>query len=151
MGNCEIIITTFIVTALWDVVLRKLAENYYILPSFLKSYDFIKYLIPYFKQHTILSAALIAGFVGASAQFIILKLYPFPSTFSLKIIVPFLLVTFIISGLFGFVMKATKLFPLLEKTYYKNLGVYRSVIHDGVSGLIAQITILLIYINKYGR
>ena len=50
-----------------------------LLPKFIQKYKFIKYLIPYFKKHTILAAALIAGFIGATTQLIILSLYKFPT------------------------------------------------------------------------
>ena len=41
-------------------------------------------------------------------------------------------------------MKATNLFPHLEETYYKKLGHIRGAIHDGVSGLIVQVTLLVL-------
>ena len=150
MINCEIIILTFIVTGLWDVVLRLMSENYNKLPKFLQNYKFIKYLIPYFEQHTILSAALIAGFVGATTQSIILYLYKFPTNLkNIGYILKFLLITFIISGLFGFIIKASQLFPYLVATYYKKLGTVKSIIHDGISGLIVQVTLIfLILVNN---
>ena len=149
MRNCELIILTFIVSGLWDVVLRTMSENYTKLPKFIQQYKFIKYLIPYFKQHTILSAALIAGFIGATTQYIILYLYKFPTNFKdIGYILQFLLLSFTISGLFGFIMKASHLFPYLEATYYKNLGNIKGVIHDGVSGLIVQVTLMFIFIVK---
>ena len=49
----KLIILTFIVTALWDVVLRFMSLNYEKLPKYFQM-DFVEYLIPYFKQHTIL-------------------------------------------------------------------------------------------------
>jgi len=126
-----------------------MAENYEMLPKFVQDYKFIKYLIPYFKKHTLLAAALIAGFVGATTQYIILSIYKFPNDFKdISYIFKFLLISFIISGLYGFVMKATKLFPYLEETYYKNLGPINGVIHDGVSGLIVQVTLLVIVFLK---
>ena len=62
----NIYILTFIITALFDVLLRYISLNR------LLDYDFVRYLEPYFKQHTLLAAALIAGFVGATAQYFIL-------------------------------------------------------------------------------
>jgi len=124
-----------------------MAENHAKLPSFIKEYKFIEYLIPYFKKHTVLAAALIAGFVGAVTQYIILEIYPIPK-FKVKKIFILLLITFIISGLLGFVMKASKLFPYLDETYYKSLGNIKGAIHDGVSGVIVQITLLLIIFLK---
>ncbi len=145
MNNCKLIIITFIITALWDVILRIMSENYESLPKYIQEYKFIKYLIPYFKEHTILAAALIAGFIGATTQLIIISLYKFPTSLKNKTyILKFLLISFIISGLYGFGMKLTKLFPHLEETYYKNLGPIRGAIHDGVSGLIVQITLLVL-------
>tara|TARA_Y100000389_G_scaffold150951_1_gene150610 strand:+ start:11122 stop:11577 length:456 start_codon:yes stop_codon:yes gene_type:complete len=145
MNNCSLIIWTFVITALWDVVLRLMSENYNMLPNFLQEYKFIKYLIPYFKKHTLLAAALIAGFIGATTQYIIIKLYKFPTNLkNIAYIIKFLIISFIISGLYGFIMKASKLFPYLEETYYKNLGLIKGIIHDGVSGLIVQLTLLVI-------
>lgn len=146
INNCNIIIHTFIITAIFDVLLRILSNNFSSLPNFMK-YDFIKFLIPYFNKHTLLSAALIAGFVGATTQFIILELIKFPKNYTLTEITIFLTITFVISALFGFIMKFSKLFPILENTYYKNLGVIRSMYHDGISGLIVQIPLLILFYN----
>ena len=146
MYNCNIIIDTFIITALWDVVLRKLSENYDNLPTVIKNnLPFIGYLIPYFEKHTLLDAALVAGFVGAVTQYIILTFMKIPKKFNNSLY--FLIVSFIVSALFGFVMKFSKLFPNLDETYYKRLGTIRAMYHDGVSGLIVQITLLLL--NKF--
>jgi hypothetical protein len=123
--------------------LRKLSENYYNLPDIIKNnFPFIGYLVPYFEKHTLLDAALIAGFIGAVTQFIILKLVKLPQKF--KNSINFLIISFIVSALFGFVMKFSKLFPNLDETYYKNLGPIRGMYHDGVSGIIVQITLLLL-------
>ena len=81
MNNSDLYILTFIVTGLWDVVLRIMAENWEKLPKIIKTIlPFIEYLKPYFKQHTLLAAALIAAFVGATTQLIILNIMPFPTT-----------------------------------------------------------------------
>ena len=45
-------------------------------------------------------------------------------------------------------MKGSKLFPHLDKHYYNKLGVVRSMYHDGISGLIVQLTILFILFTK---
>jgi len=42
-------------------------------------------------------------------------------------------------------MKFSQLFPYLDATYYKNLGTIRGMYHDGISGLIVQITIYLLF------
>ena len=81
MDNKTLIILTFVVTALWDVILRFMSLNYEKLPSNLQM-SFVKYLTPYFKQHTLLAAALIAGFVGATTQPFILMVTPFPKNLS---------------------------------------------------------------------
>ena len=149
MINCKLILLTFIISGLWDVILRIMSENYYKLSPFFQKYKFIKYLIPYFEQHTILSAALIAGFVGAITQYIILHLLKFPTNLKdIDYILRFLFISFIISGLFGFVMKASNLFPYLAATYYKKLGPVKGAIHDGVSGLIVQITLIFLSLVK---
>lgn len=146
---CWLIILTFIITGLWDVVLRFMSLNYNKLPKYFQM-DFVKDLIPYFKHHTLLAAALIAGFVGATTQIIILSIMSFPkSIFNFVYIFKFMILTFIISALYGFIMKGSKLFPYLERYYYEPLGVLRSMYTDGFSGLIVQTTLLiLLHINR---
>jgi len=141
---CWLIILTFIVTGLWDVILRFMSLNYNKLPKYFQM-DFVKDLIPYFKHHTLLAAALIAGFVGATTQFIILSIMSFPkSIFNFVYIFKFMILSFIISALYGFIMKGSKLFPYLERYYYEPLGVLRSMYTDGFSGLIVQTTLLIL-------
>ena len=155
MNNSQIIILTFVITALWDVVLRFMALNFNKLPSIIKNLmPFIGDLEPYFKIHTLLAAALIAGFVGATTQPIILYIMKLPQKIPNNIndivnIVKFMLVSFVISALYGFIMKWSGLFPHLQKYYYDKLGVVRSMYHDGISGLIVQITLLsLVYVKN---
>ena len=149
MDKNKLYILTFIITGVWDILLRLLSENYDRLPNYMK-YDFVRYLIPYFKKHTLLAAALIAGFIGATTQVIIVNILKFPKDLkNMNMIINFLLLSFIISALYGFLMKGSKLFPHLEDTYYKDLGTFRSMYHDGISGLIVQLTILgLLSFNK---
>jgi hypothetical protein len=110
---------------------------------------FIKDLKPYFEKHTLLAAALIAGFIGATTQVIILSFMAFPTNIrNINYLMKFLVVSFIVSALYGFIMKASKLFPYLEEHYYDKLGVTRSMYHDGISGLIVQITLLFLFFVK---
>lgn len=141
----RIIVITFIITGIWDVILRTITL-YNPIPYIHEIMPFMKDLKPYFQKHTLLAAALIAGFVGASAQYIILNIMNFPTVdSSLRYNTTFMLVSFIISALYGFIMKASKLFPYLDKYYYEKLGVIRSLYHDGISGIIVQITLLLYF------
>ena len=157
LNNSELYIITFIVTGLWDVVLRIMTENWDQLPPTVKKiFPFIEYLQPYFEKHTLLAAALIAAFVGATTQVIILALISFPQTIkcvsNTRNMAMFMLISFIVSALYGFIMKYSKLFPILEETYYKKLeedhSVWRSMYHDGISGLIVQITIIVLLLIK---
>ena len=153
MNNSQLIILTFVVTALWDVVLRFMSLNFEKIPKIIQTMmPFIGDLNPYFKKHTLLAAALIAGFVGATTQPIILALMKFPKNiFDLVYVSKFMIVSFIISALYGFIMKWSGLFPRLQIHYYDKLGVIKSMYHDGISGLIVQITLLFLsFIYKYG-
>tara|TARA_Y100000758_G_scaffold291239_1_gene245443 strand:+ start:874 stop:1332 length:459 start_codon:yes stop_codon:yes gene_type:complete len=142
MGNRKLYILTFIISGLWDILLRLLSENYDTLPEIIQ-YDFIKYLIPYFQKHTFLSATLIAGFIGAITQVIIVNIHPYPNDLkNIHRILYFLFLSFIVSALFGFLMKWSQLFPYLDETYYKELGTIKSMYHDGISGIIVQLTII---------
>ena len=156
MNNSDLYILTFIITGLWDVVLRFMSLNFDSLPNIIKNIlPFIKYLQRYFFKHTLLAAALIAAFVGATTQVIIIYLLSFPKiNSSYFYVLKFMLLSFIVSALYGFIMKFSKLFPILEETYYKKLeengGVIRSMYHDGISGLIVQFSILfLVYLKLF--
>ena len=141
---------SFRLLILSSILLRFLSLNYHKLPAFIQEYKFIGYLTPFFKQHTMLAAALIAGYVGFGAQFIILNIQKFPNMkrVNFKEILLFLLLTFVVSALYGLPMKASKLFPHLDRTYYKNLGTIGGMISDGYSGLWVQCTLLvLVYIG----
>ena len=146
----QLIILTFVVTALWDVVLRIMSENFEYLPNIIKNFlPFIGDLKPYFKIHTLLAAALIAGFVGATTQAIILLIMSFPRNIkNISYVVKFLTLSFVISALIGIPMKITNLFPHLEKYYYEKLGVIKGLYHDGISGLIVQCSILFLFMVK---
>ena len=150
ISNSQLYILSFVVTGLWDVVLRQMTENWEALPETIKKVlPFIEYLKPYFKKHTLLAAALIAGFVGGTTQPIIVNIMKFPKNLNnIKYVMLFLLLSFVVSALYGFIMKFSKLFPILEETYYKRLeedhGLLRSMYHDGISGLIVQLTIFMI-------
>ena len=150
MNNSNLIILTFVVTALWDVSLRFMALNFDKVPRIIQTVmPFIGDLEPYFKIHTLLAAALIAGFVGATTQPIIFAITPFPKNImNLSYLLKFLVVSFIISALYGFIMKWSGLFPHLQIHYYDKLGVIRSMYHDGISGLIVQVTLLFIFSIK---
>jgi len=141
----NLLVLTFIITALWDVILRWYSEDrmpHLPKPLNVHEWDFVIALKPYFKKHTLLGAAAIAGVVGAVTQAIILQLLKIPKT--LNQIGIFLIVSFLISGLIGFPMQWSGLFPVLQKTYYKDLKFPRSFYSDAISGVIVQVTLLII-------
>ena len=141
-NKSTIYIVVFIITALWDIILRFMSINYDKLPKFIQWLEFIKHLQPYFEHRTLLASALIAGFIGATALLIILFIHDLPHNLNSTVI--FMIVVFIVSALYGFLIKWSRLFPYLDATYYKYLGPVKGMIHDGVSGLIVASTLLVI-------
>ena len=85
----------------------------------------------YFRKHTPLSAALIAGFIGFFTFFAI---FPFTDTgiFGAHSVA----VTFLVSALIGFPMEWSGLFPHLQTEYYDKLPRLQSFMADGLSGLV---------------
>ena len=129
-------VLTFFVTALWDVILRIYAQS-----NIKNKPDFVKALIPYFKYHSVIGAAVIAGLVGYFTQIVILQFVKFPKTFfDFK----FLLISFIISGLIGYPLDYFRIIPSLSDTYYKTLGRPRSFFTDGYSGLVVQLSLVFL-------
>ena len=67
------------------------------------------------------------------------------SIFDIDYVSKFMILSFIVSALYGFIMKWSNLFPHLVTHYYDKLGVARSMYTDGVSGLVVQTTLLIMY------
>ena len=128
------VVAAAVVTGIYDVILQVLIKNKCDV-FFNKSTWFIS-LEPYFASKTPLEAALLAAFIGGVAQWIILSLRP-STTLSL------LSTTFIVSAALGIPIKYTGLFPELSRTYYDKLG-NNALVTDGVSGVIVQLTLLLL-------
>lgn len=123
------LVLVFVITALFDVLINILPQPFG--AAILKDY---------FKNHTLLSAALIAGFVGAVTFIPITMLidYNVPNIKNMLII-------FMISALIGFPMELSNMFPVLQKYYYDRIPRYQSFLADGVSGImVASIYWLLI-------
>ena len=85
----------------------------------------------YFSQHTVLSAALIAGFIGAFTLPVIALFTTInkPSVYAVVVI-------FFVSAVIGFPMQWSGIFPHLNVHYYEKLPRYQTFLADGLSGLM---------------
>ena len=103
------LILVFLITGLWDMILRAMALGNF---SFLgiEKMKWVTTLKPYFEHHTLLGAALIAAFVGAVTYPLIQ--YAFDK-FNITNAIIQLIVVFLISGLVGIPMRYSGLFPIL--------------------------------------
>lgn len=122
--TCKDYVLVFLITATFDIALN-------VLPPPVGA----TLIRDYFSKHTVLSAALIAGFIGAFTL-------PFIAAFT-NIRKPSLysvVITFIISAIIGFPMQWSGIFPHLNVYYYDKLPRYQSFLADGLSGLmVAQV------------
>ncbi len=135
-----IIIITFVATAIYDAILRLLVQK--------GQFQGLG-LGEYYTDQTLLTVMLTAGIIGAVTQipiYFIVKAFPDFQYHIVKILL-ILLTTFIVSGLAGFVIKLTNLFPLLEETYYKTLGWKKAFLTDGLSGVIVNITLMMLLLD----
>ena len=140
MDLSTIIIITFVATAIYDAILRLLVEK--------GQFQGLG-LGEYYTDQTLLTVMLTAGIIGAVTQipiYFIVKAFPDFQYHIVKILL-ILLTTFIVSGLAGFVIKLTNLFPLLEETYYKTLGWKKAFLTDGLSGVIVNITLMMLLLD----
>ena len=134
-------VAVFVVTALFDVALN-------LLPAPAGSV----LLRQYFTKHTVLSAALVAGFTGAITFLLITAVLPFLSTGSIVNGLPIcslknIVLIFFISALIGYPMQMSGFFPHLNEHYYNkpDLPRYQSFIADGLSGLIVASVLWMMY------
>jgi len=140
--KCNYIIIIFIITAVWDVILRFVAEgkiNFF----GLENTKWVISLRGYFKKHTVLGAALIAGFVGAITY---VTVYYLANYFEIDPNDTLQFGSFIvlISGIIGIPMRYSGLFPHLKKYYYDKLGLAYSFLTDALSGLVVIVTLALV-------
>lgn len=122
--TCRDYVLVFVITAIFDIALN-------LLPPPVGA----TLLRDYFSKHTVLSAALIAGFIGAFTLPVIAVFTNIkkPSLHGIVII-------FIISAVIGFPMQRSGIFPHLNVYYYDKLPRYQSFLADGLSGLmVAQV------------
>ena len=127
------IVIIFLITAFWDVILRLMSEGK--IKFFgIENMKWITVLEEYFAKHTILSAALIAGFVGAVTHFIIIK--SLESLNLLGVNIYTILLVIFISGIVGIPMRYSGLFPHLKTHYYDPLGFGYSFATDAFSGVV---------------
>jgi hypothetical protein len=131
------LVGAFVVTAAWDVVLRLFAERRVRFLG-IEDWRWVVTLRPYFEAHTVLAAALIAGFVGAVA-YALIAATPGSSTWSL---LPYLAWVTLVSGVVGIPMRHSGLFPHLKRHYYDELGFGYSFATDAFSGVVVCATML---------
>ena len=118
------IVLSFIITALFDIALN-------ITPPPLGAVI----LREYFDNHTLLSAALIAGFVGAVTFTLLYYIYSGVP----KLSIHNMLVIFCVSALMGTPMRLSGLFPILDKYYYQKIPRIQSFLADGLSGIMVAV------------
>ena len=140
------IIIIFLITAFWDVILRLMSEDK--IKFFgIENMKWVTVLEEYFEKHTILSAALIAGFVGAVTHFIIIKSLDVLNLSGINIYT--VLSVILISGIVGIPMRYSGLFPHLKKHYYDQLGFSYSFATDAFSGIVVAASYQIIKLIFY--
>ena len=137
--NCWRLALAIIVTALWDVVLRLLAKKTFTLIG-IENISWVRALEPYFDEHTVLGAALLAGAAGAAA-FVLIESVNHKMMGNRVVYTTWV---FIASAVVGVIMRYSQLFPKLNKYYYDMLPTSTTVAADGFSGLVVAGTIFLI-------
>ena len=136
------IILIFVITGLWDVLLRFFSLRKIKLLG-IEDWNWVSTLKPYFEHHTLLSAALVAGFVGAITYIVLRLMNISTNTFNN---IQYSLLVFIISGLIGIPMRYSGLFPILKKYYYDKLPIV-TFFSDGLSGIVVMISVFFLQKN----
>ena len=131
----------FVVTAVWDVILRLFAKKRLRILG-IDKWNWVHALEGYFDKHTVLSAALLAGFAGAIAYSVI-QLWKPPPLDNLGNATAYILWIVVVSALIGVPMRYSGLFPHLKEFYYDKLPV-TTIFSDALSGVIVAATMLLI-------
>ena len=126
------IVLVFIITACFDFLINILPPPFGAV-----------ILKEYFSNHTKLSAALIAGFVGAMTFVLITSIIDYKKA---NLMNSFRI--FLISALVGFPMECSNIFPILQKHYYDKIPRYQSFLADGLSGIMVANTYWLLILSN---
>ena len=135
----KIIVGAFCVTAVWDVILRWFSEEKLKFMG-IEKLSWVVALRPYFEHHTVLSAAAIAGVVGAVTAVLINRFTP--EVMSESHLLYLLWVAFV-SAAVGIPMRHSELFPYLKMYYYDPLPI-TTIFSDALSGVIVALTMMYI-------
>jgi len=73
---------------------------------------------------------------------VILQFAHFPTTWGA--LGRFLLLTFVISGIGGIAMRASGLFPILDRTMYDELSSSQEIWADAISGVVVNMSIFIL-------
>lgn len=125
------LVVVFVVTAAWDVVLRLFAEKRLTLLG-IENLSWVRTLEAYFEKHTVLAAALLAGFAGVMASLLI-------DSVRVKSRAAYVAWVAIASALVGIPMRYTEMFPHLVEHYYKPLPV-TTIFSDALSGVVVMLS-----------
>ena len=135
----KVMVVAFCVTAVWDVILRWFSEGKLKFMG-IENLSWVVALRPYFEHHTVLSAAAIAGVVGAGTSVIIDKFTP--RVVSESNLLYLLWVSFV-SAVVGIPMRYSGMFPYLKEYYYDPLPI-TTIFSDALSGVIVALTMMYI-------
>ena len=136
-------VIAFCVTAIWDVILRGFSEEELKFMR-IEKLSWVVALRPYFEHHTVLSAAAIAGVVGAGTSVIITKFEPEITSESNLL---YLLWVAFVSAVVGITMRYSGMFPYLKLYYYDPLPNTTTFFADALSGVVVALTMMYIRIT----
>lgn len=132
-------VVAFCVTAVWDVILRWFSEGKLEFMG-IENFSWVIALRPYFEHHTVLSAAAIAGVVGAGTSLIIAETVP---EFMYESTPLYLVWVAFVSAVVGIPMRHSGLFPYLKMYYYDPLPI-TTIFSDALSGVVVALTMMYI-------
>ena len=124
----------FVITAIYDICLRAVVD---VMHNRGYTYEWVEGLRNYFSEHTVVGAACIAGFVGASSYYKMELL-----GVSRKRVVYSSFIIVLVSVVVGIILKYSSLYPHLRRNYYDVLGRL-SLLSDAASGLLVAGTYIL--------
>lgn len=135
INKYKVMVVAFCVTAVWDVILRWFSEEKLKFMG-IEKLSWVVALRPYFEHHTVLSAAAIAGVVGAGTSVLINK-------FTTKSTLLYLLWVAFVSAVVGIPMRYSGMFPYLKLYYYDPLPI-TTIFSDALSGVVVALTMMYI-------
>ena len=133
IASLKLLASTFVIASILNLITRLISEERMPMLNIIKDSAWMAGMQDYFKRTTPLQAALVAGFIAAVAQYLIVMIRAPPSMYNNASNLAFLWISFIVGAFVGELVRRSGVFPDLRTTLYAGVTRMQAIFVDGSS------------------